>query len=325
MQRGPKPSLEDMAGDTSSGAREIKEKAVGYLLAVLENLHTGPLPSKTATADYTLEETKTAILKALKDLLEAQPSMASLFNLANGLLLHLEETGVWNGGHQDLINEAVGWLENLKEEDCRRLESLLDNASTLYKEGAVYLIHSWSSTTLGLLESWADQGKRFTVVATESRPLMEGRRTASVLAARGVPVTYIPDAAAPTAVETADAAILGADTIAIEGVVNKTGSLAIALACRYHEKPLYILATEDKFHPPILGPPKIEEKPPGELWDNPPHNVEVVNRYFEIVPALLLEDMETRVVTENGVYSWREIERKLDGMRVAEGLSRFWR
>ena len=37
---------------------------------------------------------------------------------------------------------------------------------------------------------------------------------------------------------------------------------------------------------------------PRELWDSPPDKVEIVNRYFEVVPAGLV----TAVVTERGAF-----------------------
>lgn len=53
-------------------------------------------------------------------------------------------------------------------------------------------------------------------------------------------------------VENCDAVILGADRVSKDGIVNKSGSLPLALAARYFRKPLYIITSGEKFLPPDL-------------------------------------------------------------------------
>src|SRR4029434_6039954 len=87
---------------------------------------------------------------------------------------------------------------------------------------------------------------KFHVFADETRPLLQGSRlTAFELKQNGIPVTVICDgmAASVLSAGNVDAVIVGADRIAANGdTANKIGTLAVAIAAKHFNVPVYVAA-----------------------------------------------------------------------------------
>ena len=129
------------------------------------------------------------------------------------------------------------------------------------------------------------------------KPRLEGRAAAAALAEAGVPVWLVVDAALPLLLSQARMVWLGADAVTDQGVMNKLGSFAAALAAREHSVPVYALAERRKFLPAATPALRIVEMPPEEVWEEPAAGVEPRNIYFERVPLPLLRG----VVVEDAV------------------------
>ena len=126
-------------------------------------------------------------------------------------------------------------------------------------------------TALGVVRAAVEQGKRVRVVATETRPLLQGARlTAWELARDGIDCTLIVDSAAGALMRRGaiDAVIVGADRIAANGdTANKIGTYALAVLARAHGVPFYVAAptsTIDLSLPAGDDIP-IEERSPDEV------------------------------------------------------------
>jgi methylthioribose-1-phosphate isomerase len=111
-------------------------------------------------------------------------------------------------------------------------------------------------------------GKEFTVIATETRPYLQGARlTAWELVQAGVDVTVIPDCAVAQVLARGEvnAIIVGADRSAQNGdIVNKVGTYPIACMAKAYEVPFYALVQDPhslKRGSDVL----IEERPAHEL------------------------------------------------------------
>ncbi len=111
----------------------------------------------------------------------------------------------------------------------------------------------------------------------------------------------IADAAGPGLVARCDAVITGADTLLRNGqLVNKIGTLGLALASEKHGVPCYPLMEAIKVELEGLEIPWREEsRDPEEISDQ----VEALNFYFERVPSGLLSS----VVTDAGVLKVRKV------------------
>jgi translation initiation factor 2B subunit (eIF-2B alpha/beta/delta family) len=96
--------------------------------------------------------------------------------------------------------------------------------------------------------SFADPKRKIEITVLESRPENEGRLTAKELLTKGFKVKLITDAMMGYAIQNTDAVIIGADSVLKNGnVINKSGSLPLAVLCKKYRKPLYVVATNSKF------------------------------------------------------------------------------
>ncbi len=103
-----------------------------------------------------------------------------------------------------------------------------------------------AGTALAVITTAWDAGRRFTVFADETRPLLQGSRlTAWELVQRGIPVTVLVDAAAGHLLATGRiaAVIVGADRITACGdAANKIGTYGLAVLAEAHGVPFFVAA-----------------------------------------------------------------------------------
>ena len=199
---------------------------------------------------------------------------------------------------------------------------ILDQAKSKIKEYAVeeldqyevILTHCHSSTSTQALIALARRKPSLKIVATETRPLYQGRRTAKELVKAGVDVTMIVDSASASFIVDdrylpVGAVVIGCDEIHKGGaVVNKVGSYQIALAAKQGNDKLYVLTTLLKLDPKTQEAlPSIEMRPAREVWEQAPEDLNIINPAFEIIPAKLV----TGYITEAGVLSANELEKAL--------------
>src|SRR5262249_18009640 len=105
---------------------------------------------------------------------------------------------------------------------------------------------SFSRTVETVLRSLAER-RSLRIACSEGRPALEGRRLATRLAAHGVAVTCFSDAAIGHALASADAVLVGADAVAPEWFLNKSGTRMLAAAAAQQGIPVYVTAARDKF------------------------------------------------------------------------------
>jgi len=162
-------------------------------------------------------------------------------------------------------------------------------------------------TALAVVYARAEVGEPVSVLACETRPLLQGARlTAWELAEAGIPVTLIPDGAAGAALASGrvDAVIVGCDRVAANGdTANKVGTFPLATAARATGIPFYVAGPLASFD---LGTVTgadivIEERPAAEVrclgGVAVAAEVDVWNPAFDVTPA----DLITAFITEAGV------------------------
>jgi methylthioribose-1-phosphate isomerase len=196
---------------------------------------------------------------------------------------------------------------------CRRigehgLALLGDGARVLTHCNAGALATGGIGTALAPIYLAAESGRRVTVFADETRPLLQGSRlTAWELAQAGIDVTVLADNMAASLMRAGeiDVVIVGADRIAANGdVANKIGTYPLALAARHHGVPFYVAAPWTTVDPatPSGDAIEIEHRAAEELWRGfvtpvSPRDVAVYNPAFDVTPAALV----SAFVTDRGV------------------------
>lgn len=167
-----------------------------------------------------------------------------------------------------------------------------------------------AGTALGVIAELHRRGGLDGVLATESRPLLQGARlTVWELSRLGIPHELCVDSAAAglLAGGVADGVIVGCDRVAANGdVANKVGTFMLALAARAAGVPFVVAGPCSTIDAdcPDGSSIVIEERDPeevrtagGQLLTMP--GTAVRNPAFDVTPAALL----SALVTERGVVS----------------------
>ena len=285
--------LQEIREDNSSGAAQLAQKGAQFLLDCLK--------SDKAEEIWALG----------RALVDAQPSMAPMVNLVNHLFQAIESLEDPQVIREKGRAAVQGFLDNL----IAGPEKIKGNAFSLLKGKRKVMTLSYSSTVLEVL----GHVEGIEIICPESRPLCEGLRTAKELGAKGIRVRIVVDSAAPSLMGECDVVMVGADAITPEGVVNKIGTYALALAAREQKIPFYVLAGTEKFLPPPFAQAlRIEERDPKEVTQEAIPRSRVENRYFDITPLELI----TGVVTQEGVIAGAEIQKFLGSMKISKGLQK---
>jgi methylthioribose-1-phosphate isomerase len=165
-------------------------------------------------------------------------------------------------------------------------------------------------TALGVIAELYRRGSLAGVLATESRPLLQGARlTVWELSRLGIPHELCVDSAAAglLAGGGADAVVLGCDRVAANGdVANKVGTYMLALAARAAGIPFVVAGPCSTIDPgcPDGGSILIEERDADEVRTVRGARVTVDgtavrNPAFDVTPASLV----SALVTDRGVVS----------------------
>ncbi|HET9728956.1 MAG TPA: S-methyl-5-thioribose-1-phosphate isomerase [Acidimicrobiia bacterium] len=163
-------------------------------------------------------------------------------------------------------------------------------------------------TALGVVRAAAESGRRPSVLAAETRPLLQGARlTMWELQRLRIPARVIVDGAAGAlmAAGEVDLVIVGADRIAANGdVANKIGTYSLAVLARHHDIPFVVAAPTATIDLPTSTGDAIviEERAPDEVVElagvrTAPPGALARNPAFDVTPARLV----TAIVTEVGV------------------------
>jgi methylthioribose-1-phosphate isomerase len=169
-------------------------------------------------------------------------------------------------------------------------------------------------TALAVIAELADRGRLTGVLATETRPLLQGARlTTWELRRMGVPHELVVDGAAAglIAAGEVDAVVLGCDRVAANGdVANKVGTYAHALAAAAAGIPFVVAGPTSTIDPacPSGSEIVIEQRdgeevrlarfgPSGDLAALAPEGTRCRNPAFDVTPAGLV----SALVTDRGV------------------------
>jgi methylthioribose-1-phosphate isomerase len=213
---------------------------------------------------------------------------------------------------KEILSKEAETIFNSELEAARKIGKY---GSPLLEDGDTVLTHCNAGalatvgygTSLAVVRAAVEQGKRISVIATETRPLLQGSRlTAFELAHDRIPVKVIVDSAAAQIMSrgVVDKILVGADRILKTGhVTNKIGTLPIALSAKFYGVPFYVAApvsTLDMATDSSMV--VIEERNQREVLyfagrRVTPSNVGALNPAFDVTPPELV----TGIVTDRGM------------------------
>jgi len=146
-------------------------------------------------------------------------------------------------------------------------------------------------------------GIPFHVYVDETRPLYQGARlTAWELSQSGIDVTLICDNMAATVMSQGkvDLVLVGTDRVTANGdVVNKIGTLNLAVLCHHYGVPFYVACPSSTYDDktPSGAAVVIEERNADEVRAGHAASVPAYNPAFDVTPAALV----TGIITERGI------------------------
>jgi len=295
--------LKDLRSDVHSGATDIARKAVQCLKAFSEEGHD-------SAASYWKD-----LVGLGKAMISSQPSMASLFNLVNNVLLKVEPLREQTKVEALKSATREGANQFMRTSDAA-LVNIAQHGQGLITPNSTVFTHSSSNTVGGIFRQAVRQGKGLNALVTESRPYCEGREMARYLGQQGIHTRMILDAAIAQYVKEADLILVGVDRISEDTFVNKVGTLAIAMAAKLEQVPLYVACESSKFLPSSFTPPEEimnnSEETTQEEWQN----VELIYSFFEEIPNSYI----TGVITEEGILSMNALSKRFKSYRVCQDL-----
>jgi translation initiation factor 2B subunit (eIF-2B alpha/beta/delta family) len=290
-----------IAEDNVSAAVEIAEKSAEVLQRVARTDQSA-----------TVEELGRSLFEIGWALIRAHPTMAPLVNLVNSVLWAIDEAA----GHDEACRAAAETAGDFKRRLRVHEAAIAETALRLIPDDGQVITNGRSTTVRAALRHAQRAGRRFRVVCAEGRPGCEGRTLAAELAGGGINVTLVIDAVAVSMAAQSDLVLFGADHLSAQGLVNKVGTLGIALSAAANGVPVYTLCGSEKFLPPGYAPPAQARWPGEQVWSDAPASVAVRNVYFDSTPLSVLAG----IVTEQGVQPTAGIEAWLAATKLHPAL-----
>ena len=273
--------------------------AFGLALAALQ--------SKATTKEDIIKDLE----QAKKILFETRPTAV---NLAWGLNKMMNVSK--NCQNTDEIKESiVEAASTLAEDDVKINKAMGKNGAELFDNNDTIMTHCNAGalatvaygTALGVVRAIKESGKNIKVIATETRPVMQGSRlTAFELKHEGIDVSLIPDTAVGYTMANGliNKIVVGADRILSTGhVFNKVGTYQIALIAKQHNIPFYVAAPLSTFDlNSNTEDVVIEQRKASEVTSignkkTAPDGINVINPAFDMTPPELISG----IITEKGV------------------------
>ncbi|MFP3282477.1 MAG: S-methyl-5-thioribose-1-phosphate isomerase [Nitrososphaeria archaeon] len=244
--------------------------------------------------------------KAADEISSARPTAINLPYAVNRVLgAYLER------GARAALDEAKAIMKY--ERESSRMIGV--HGSKLLDDGDVVLTHCNAGalatveygTALAPIRIAIEGGKRIRVIATETRPVLQGARlTAFELVKDGIDTTLVSDTMVGYAMSRGlvDKVIVGADRVLSDGhVFNKIGTYQVAILAKEHGIPFYVAMPMSTLDPRSgVNDVAIEERDPREIIyirgkRIAPRGVKVMNPAFDVTPPRYV----SAIITDRGV------------------------
>jgi methylthioribose-1-phosphate isomerase len=295
--------------DIASAITELKIRGAPAIgIAGAYGIALGALKIEAQDADDFRRELK-AVSRALA---ATRPTARNLFRALERMEKVAEQIANVERIKKALVEEAI----KIHEEEAEATLKLSELGVELIQDGSTILTHcntgplatAGYGTALGVIRRAHEEGKKLKVIATETRPLLQGARlTAWELKELGIPFTLITDSMAGYFMGQGeiDCVIVGADRIAANGdTANKIGTYTLAVLAKENNVPFYVAAPLTTIDPALASGAEIpiEQRSPDEVTHIQgvpiaPEGIEAANPAFDVTPNRYI----TAIVTEGGI------------------------
>ncbi|MFA5863970.1 MAG: S-methyl-5-thioribose-1-phosphate isomerase [Phycisphaerae bacterium] len=309
----------------------IKCADTSHVFDAIKELAVRGAPAIGVTAAYgafiaarSFDNVLNGLIEGCRRLAESRPTAVNLFWALDRMKNFGAGLAKQNLSREQFLTALLDEARKIHQEDiamCRAIGSfgadlIKDSFGVLTHCNAGSLATSFYGTALAVIYEAKVKGKKFSVYADETRPILQGARlTHWELSQAGIDVTLICDNMAGYAMQRGmiDMVITGADRIAANGdTANKIGTYSVAVLAQKHRIPFYVAApiSTFDFNIPDGSHIPIEERNPDEvrkfgtsLTTLP--QAKVWNPAFDVTPAELI----TAIVTDRGIIDRPDTEK----------------
>jgi len=257
------------------------------------------------------EELVAELEKAAEILRKTRPTAVNLFWALDRII---GKAKTFSGDVEELGAFVVEEARKVADEDVAANLAIGELGAELIQDGDIVLTHCNAGalatvdrgTALSVVRSAWEQGKRIRVVATETRPLLQGARlTTYELERDGIPVTLITDNMVGYVMrrKLVNKVVVGADRIVQDAVINKIGTYTVAVLAKKHNVPFYVAAPKSTFDLTRKSADVvIEERKPEEVTHIgsrriAAEGIDVLNPAFDVTPL----EYVTAIIREDGI------------------------
>ena len=261
--------------------------------------------------------------KSAKILKQTRPTAVNLFWAIDLMLKELEDNRALliKEIAENLLKKAL----QMWEDDYQINLKMGEHGASILNDGDTVLTHcnagSLATVKYGTALApirWAieNQGKKIAVIADETRPRLQGARlTAWELHYDNIPVQVETDSMAGLMMRLGkiQKIIVGADRVVSDTVINKIGTYMVAMAAKYHNIPMYVVAPTSTLSLTETEKDVVIEQRDGDFEvgrimgrvDPPivPKGVQCINYAFDATPMELI----TGIITEDGIFTPKEL------------------
>jgi len=294
--------------DVALAIKEMRVRGAPAIgVAAAYGIALGASGIKTANKDEFLAQ----LNQVMQSFADSRPTAVNLFQAINRIKKATRGDGV-----TEIKNSLINEAKRIHQEEITATMQLSQLGAELIKDGFTLLTHcnagplatAGYGTALGVIKAAKEQGKRVSVFATETRPLLQGARlTTWELRQEGIPVTLITDSMAGYFMhqKKIDCVIVGADRIAANGdVANKIGTYTLAVLAKESKIPFYVAAPTSTIDLSLSSGDTIpiEERSPEEVTHIQgvpiaPEGIRAANPAFDVTSHSYI----TAIITEKGI------------------------
>ncbi len=240
--------LENIINDKSSGSRDL-----------LTNIHS--LLSENVSAIQRNPE----IIRRIK---QEFADFQTIISFCNNLLEANSESEI-----RETLDSFINENESL-------YDLLFEHAYPCLENYRSFITISNSRTVYEVIKRLTASDKNYKVTVCEARPNNEGIIMAERFADLGIKVKIITEAQIGSEIRETECVILGADKVLTDGsIINKVGSLVLAICAKYYDIPVLVLTDKTKY----TGNSDFSNKlfNAEEIYDCRNDLIYITNYYFE--------------------------------------------
>jgi len=282
---------EQIKSDKKSGSHKL---SLLTLKALKEFIESSTVKDKMKLADD--------LNQVVKDLIKPKKNIVLMQKKASTVVYYLKRLTKTNKGISEIKKQVCEKIDEIIKDSENKHEKIGELGSRLIFDSCKILTISSSSLIKMIFLSALKSNREFEVYCLESRPMLEGQEFAVSLAKAGIETHIITDAMMGKILPEVNMVFSGADRLYESGLVNKVGTLPLAISAQKLNIPFYVACETDKILKEIDRTIRFYQEDPKEIFDKKVKRVSIHNYYFEEIPY----DYVTKLICEEGIFEMHE-------------------